>query len=160
MVQLLPGAMRYEARRHVSVMTEHGDCVSDVHLLSGRERARSGSVVWRGGKEGVRVEERWPRRQNGYAHETMVHRGYHRVENHQDEAGYENAVVACLVGDVMFVSVSVTLHQDEATRMAAASANVNVTRAECDRIHGLRNHLRDPSQRDALRSSARVGPAQ
>src|SRR6266702_964994 len=159
MAQLLPGAMRQDVRHRVSVMTAHGDYVSDVHSLSALKRVQSGSVVWREWKEGGRVEGWWPQRQNGCAREMMARREYRHWKDHLDETGCADAGMTRPLG-VVFVSVS--LRQDEATRVAGGmdvSASGNVTRGVCARAHGLRTHLRDRSQRDAPRSSERVGPA-
>ena len=154
MVQFRP------VQRRVSVMTVPGDCASyvhsDVRLLSALKRVRSGTVVWGERNEGKRVEGQWPQRQNEYAREMMARQEYRHREDHLDETGCVNAGVA--LPGVVFESVNV----QGVTRVAAVvnvSANVNVTGDECARVHGLRTHLRDPSQRDAPRSSERVRPA-
>jgi hypothetical protein len=88
----------------------------------------------------------------------MARRECRHREDHLDETGYSDADVARPLGVVL-----VSQRQEEATRVVgvnvSASANVNVTMDECAQVHGLPTHLRDPSQRDAPRSSERVRPA-
>jgi hypothetical protein len=85
----------------------------------------------------------------------MARRECRHREDHLDETGYSDADVARPLGVVL-----VSQRQEEATRVVgvnvSASANVNVTMDECAQVHGLPTHLRDPSQRDAPRSSERV----
>lgn len=151
-------------QRRVSVMTVPVDCASyvrsDVRSLSALKRVRSESVVWGERNEGKRVEGQWPQRQNEYAREMMARQEYRHREDHLDETGCVNAGVARpgVVFEIVNVQ-GVTRVAAVANMSASANANANATGDECARAHGLRTHLRDPSQRDAPRSSERVRPA-
>ena len=87
----------------------------------------------------------------------MAHRECRHPEGRLGESGCEDVGAARPLG-VVFVFVSVSLHQNETRRVVAegsvsANGDGNGTRDECARVHDLRPPRRHPSQRDTLRSS-------
>ena len=82
----------------------------------------------------------------------MARQEYRRQKDHLDETGCEDAGPSPRLPGVAFVSVS--LRREETVEgNVSADVNVNGTRDEYARVHGLRARLRHPSQQDAPRSS-------